>query len=71
MKFIETLDYANNINDCLEKYPKPWRLDWRRPYSFQDANKNLIPQQVVQNYIMNLEALAVAENCLELDLYTK
>lgn len=70
MKFIETLDYANNINDCLEKHPKPWALGWH-DNSFRDANKVLIPQQTVQNYIMNLEALAVAENCLELDLYTK
>ncbi len=72
MKFIETLDYGSNINDILEKHPKPWRLtQGPRTDYFRDANRQEIPLTTIQMYIMNLEALAVAENCLELDLYTK
>lgn len=60
MSFIDTLDYAANIKDTLDTYPKPWKLDWK-DNSFRDANDALIPQIAIQMYIYNLEAKTAKE----------
>ena len=60
MNFIDTLDYAANIKDMLDTYPKPWILDWQ-DNSFRDANDKLIPQVAIQMYIYNLEAKTTKE----------
>lgn len=56
MSFTDTLDYAANIKDILEKHPKPWRLVDGYGYYFKDANGQEIPQTTIQMYIYNLEA---------------